>query len=429
MNSLKVSPTMCATILFASIHLSISIYKSSASELKELDTVLKNYDKRVRPLRNTAPVEVKVQIALEALGPIDTKAFTFEVDFYLREFWTDPRIDIQNDSVIVLNGNPNLFLWVPDLFILNADDTKIHKMVTDPISTIIYKGGRIFISSATHVSFACSMDLHMFPMDSQICSLELESYAHDYQNLKLGWKDKPLDYDKKSIKVPGFTVINITTDSCNYTYATNYLYSRLRMSFHIDRTFSYYFYRTYLPSIALVILSWGSFQIPATAYPARITLILTNFLASTVILQHACSEYTKVEYTTAIEIFLLVNICFIMITMLEYMIVLHLHPDIKMPWSKIIGKKENEKKCNIEMAKSSHCNINVFEDGEYSDFALRGKNSLAEVKTSKEKDKSKAQKLHNIDRASRLIIPTAYIVFNITYFAYFLPKGKEHSGD
>ena len=83
MNSLKVSPTMCATILFASIHLSISIYKSSASELKELDTVLKNYDKRVRPLRNTAPVEVKVQIALEALGPIDTKAFTFEVDFYI----------------------------------------------------------------------------------------------------------------------------------------------------------------------------------------------------------------------------------------------------------------------------------------------------------------------------------------------------------
>ena len=416
---------MKATTMFGLVFISVNILRYSASELKELDAILKNYDKRVRPFRNIAPVEVEVQISLEALGPIDTKAFTFEADFYLREVWTDPRIHIQNESIIEpgdealieLNGNPNLFLWVPDLFILNADDAKIHKMVTEPISTWIYKGGRILLSSAIKVSFACSMDLHMFPMDTQICSLELESYAYNNRSLKPVWNNKPVEYKEKSIQVAGFTVRKITTDVYNYTYVTMKVFPRLRMSFHIDRTFSYYFYRTYLPSIALVILSWGSFQIPATAYPARITLVLTNFLASTVILQHASSEYTKVEYTTAIETYLLVNICFIMITMLEYMIVLHFHPGIHMPWSKVSGMKDTIKKHKMKMAESSHCFFN---------FAFGGTNSLAEMKSSNEKDKSKVQRLHNIDRASKVMIPIAYIIFNITYFAYFLSHGKQY---
>ena len=219
----KMKPSMlivavCATAL-------LGIVRCSVYELEELGVSVKRYNKRVRPYKNIAPVEVEVQIVISALGPINTKTFTFEADLFLREFWIDPRIKIDNESVIALSGNPNSFLWVPDLFIVNAGETKIHKMVTEPICTWIHSDGRIFLSSAMKVSFACSMDLQMYPMDSQICSLEIESYAFSDQEINPIWNDNPLEYEEKAIKVAGFTVRNITTDVYNHTYLTNVVFS------------------------------------------------------------------------------------------------------------------------------------------------------------------------------------------------------------
>ena len=225
MKTWKAPLVVCVTTLFRAIFLSTIITKCSTFELEELDVALQKYDKRVRPFKDTSPVEVKVQIALLALGPIDTKQFTFEADIYLREVWTDPRVNVHNESSIVLPGNPNRLLWVPDLFIRNADEATIHKMVTEPICAWIHPGGRIFLSSAIKVSFACSMDLQMYPMDSQICSLEIESYAFSDQEINPIWNDNPLEYEEKAIKVAGFTVRNITTDVYNHTYLTNVVFS------------------------------------------------------------------------------------------------------------------------------------------------------------------------------------------------------------
>ena len=84
----------------------------------------------------------------------------------------------------------------------------------------------------------------------------------------------------------------------------------------------YYILRTYVPSSFLVFMTWGTFWLPPTTYPARVGIIVTNFLASSFILQGASSMYTKVPYTTAIEVYLLVNITFILAVMLEYIAVI-----------------------------------------------------------------------------------------------------------
>ena len=117
----------------------------------------------------------------------------------------------------------------------------------------------------------------------------------------------------------------------------------LRLSFHLHRTFSYYMFRSYVPSAFLVVLTWGTFFLPPTAYPARITLIVTNFLASAFILQGASAEFTKVDYTTAIELFLLVNICFILVTGLLYILVIQLDP--------VLSLKCCKKKTHVKVSK------------------------------------------------------------------------------
>ena len=96
----------------------------------------------------------------------------------------------------------------------------------------------------------------------------------------------------------------------------------LYIHLHVKRTVSYYIFRSYVPSSFLVVMTWGTFWLPPTTYPARVGVVVTNFLASAFILQGASAMYTKVPYTTAIEVYLLVNITFILAVMLEYIAVI-----------------------------------------------------------------------------------------------------------
>ena len=142
----QTSVSVLATILLGSIFLSIVNKSCAVDEFNELDLALKNYDKRQRPYRNISPVDVKVNMFINALGPVSTKTFTFEIKFYLRHWWKDPRINFTKGS-ITINGNPKSFLWVPDLHIINSHGTKISEMITDTMRTIISFDGSIFMSA------------------------------------------------------------------------------------------------------------------------------------------------------------------------------------------------------------------------------------------------------------------------------------------
>lgn len=71
-----------------------------------------------------------------------------------------------------------------------------------------------------------------------------------------------------------------------------------------------------------MIFNFGSYWIPATAVPARVTLIVTTFLASTFILQSVSGETVKVSYTTPLQLFMLVSVVLIVVAIVEYMVVL-----------------------------------------------------------------------------------------------------------
>ncbi len=99
-------------------------------------------------------------------------------------------------------------------------------------------------------------------------------------------------------------------------------FSVLLATLKIERTFPYFLFHVYLPGALLVALSWSTFYIPATAIPARVTLIVTNFLSTMFIFGSTATLIPMVPYITAIEVYSLVNIIFIMLVMVEYIFVL-----------------------------------------------------------------------------------------------------------
>lgn len=54
----------------------------------------------------------------------------FSVDLYMGQFWQDPRLGFGINQSIILSGDATDKLWVPDTFIINSIDTKIHKLVS-----------------------------------------------------------------------------------------------------------------------------------------------------------------------------------------------------------------------------------------------------------------------------------------------------------
>ena len=99
-------------------------------------------------------------------------------------------------------------------------------------------------------------------------------------------------------------------------------FPKLRAILKLKRSFPYFLYHVYIPGVLLVILSFTTFFIPPTAVPARVTLIVTNFLSTMFIFGSTSSLIPKEPYITAMEIYSLINIVFIILVMVEYILVL-----------------------------------------------------------------------------------------------------------
>ena len=99
-------------------------------------------------------------------------------------------------------------------------------------------------------------------------------------------------------------------------------FPKLRAILRLKRSFPYYLYHVYIPGSMLVMLSFTTFFIPPSAVPARVTLIVTNFLSTMFIFGSTASLIPKKPYITAMEIYSLINIVFIILVMVEYIVVL-----------------------------------------------------------------------------------------------------------
>merc|ERR1719378_25325 len=116
----------------------------------------------------------------------------------------------------------------------------------------------------------------------------------------------------------GFSLTNTITTSNSYIFPISGLeFQYLIATFVMKRQPQYYILRGFIPSSLLVCLTWASFWLPTSSYPARIALIVTSFLASIVLYQ---GSTLHVHQMTVMQVFLFGNISFIVVTLLEYLL-------------------------------------------------------------------------------------------------------------
>ncbi|VVC99806.1 unnamed protein product [Leptidea sinapis] len=375
-----------------------------------LDSFSISYDKRVRPNYGGPPVEVGVTMYVLSISSLSEVKMDFTLDFYFRQFWTDPRLAYKKRPGVETLSVGSEFIkniWVPDTFFVNEKQSYFHIATTSNEFIRIHYSGSITRSIRLTITASCPMNLQYFPMDRQLCHIEIEScnvsdsvlcvwhvsgVGYTMRDIRYHWKDGLASVGMSNeVQLPQFRVLGhrqratvVTLTTVGYTMRdirykwnegpnsvgvssevslpqfkvlghrqrameislTTGNYSRLACEIQFVRSMGYYLIQIYIPSGLIVIISWVSFWLNRNATPARVALGVTTVLTMTTLMSSTNAALPKISYVKSIDVYL--GTCFVMVfaSLLEYATVGYMAKRIQMRKQRFmtIQKIASEKK-------------------------------------------------------------------------------------
>ncbi|KAI4899636.1 hypothetical protein NFI96_014638, partial [Prochilodus magdalenae] len=434
------------------------------------------------------PVGVDVQV--ESLDTISEVDMDFTMTLYLRHYWKDERLSFPSTTNQSMTFDSRLVkkIWVPDMFFVHSKRSFIHDTTTDNVMLRVYPDGKVLYSvrrglgyvllelggeatwacvlgrmqswliaeglifrarCCSCVPFArsergvtvtamCNMDLSHFPLDTQTCSLEIESYAYTDDDLMLYWKkgNDSLKTDDR-ISLSQFLIQEFHTTTKLAFYSSTGWYNRLYINFTLRRHIFFFLLQTYFPATLMVMLSWVSFWIDRRAVPARVPLGITTVLTMSTIITGVNASMPRVSYIKAVDIYLWVSFVFVFLSVIEYAAVNYL--------STLQERKERKLRerlpctCGMShpgqiMMSSSYSEMDAMTTGHYGMPEMNGdKRERILVQLALDKERGAHSQggntrsynssiwidTHAIDKYSRVIFPGAYTLFNIIYWSIY----------
>ncbi|KAG1673380.1 Glycine receptor subunit alpha-3 [Nymphon striatum] len=123
------------------------------------------------------PTEVDCEIYIRSFGSINPATMDYQTDLYLRQRWKDPRLEyaVTNESLDL--NDPNLVkrIWKPEVFFPNAKFADFQYVTVPNVLVRINPGGEILYMLRLKLTFSCMMRLQRYPLDSQVCHVEIGS--------------------------------------------------------------------------------------------------------------------------------------------------------------------------------------------------------------------------------------------------------------
>ncbi|XP_043278652.1 glutamate-gated chloride channel isoform X2 [Venturia canescens] len=320
-------------------------------EKKVLDEILgpQSYDARIRPSGENGtdgPAYVHVNIFVRSISKIDDVTMEYSVQLTFREQWLDERLKFNDfgGRLKYLTLTESNRVWMPDLFFSNEKEGHFHNIIMPNVYIRIFPNGSVLYSIRISLTLSCPMNLKLYPLDRQTCSLRMASYGWTTDDLVFVWKEGDPVQIVKNLHLPRFTLEKFLTDYCNSKTNTGE-YSCLKVDLLFKREFSYYLIQIYIPCCMLVIVSWVSFWLDQSAVPARVSLGVTTLLTMATQTSGINASLPPVSYTKAIDVWTGVCLTFVFGALLEFALVNYA--------SRSDMHRENMKKKYREMEHSS----------------------------------------------------------------------------
>ncbi|XP_012171846.1 glutamate-gated chloride channel isoform X3 [Bombus affinis] len=427
-------------------------------EKEVLDDILGpgRYDARIRPSGENGtdgPTNVKVNIFLRSISKIDDYNMEYSVQLTFREQWLDERLRFSDfkGRLKYLTLTDASRVWMPDLFFSNEKEGHFHNIIMPNVYIRIFPNGFVLYSIRISLTLSCPMNLKLYPLDRQVCSLRMASYGWTTDDLVFLWKEGDPVQVVKNLHLPRFTLEKFYTDYCNSKTNTGE-YSCLKVDLLFKREFSYYLIQIYIPCCMLVIVSWVSFWLDQSAVPARVSLGVTTLLTMATQTSGINASLPPVSYTKAIDIWTGVCLTFVFGALLEFALVNYasrsdMHSD---NIEKKYPPSETEQSTSMDLPSDQ------VEPDNSSNFAMTGydgplqhslqKPLVRQPEDTMSMDRMQHCELHmqprkknccrswlskfptrskRIDVISRIFFPIVFAFFNLTYWSTYLFREEE----
>ncbi|XP_018611885.2 gamma-aminobutyric acid receptor subunit pi [Scleropages formosus] len=409
--------------------------------LPTIQKLMKGYNRYLRPNFNEGPVEIGMSLDIASIDAISEINMDYTATIFLRQRWTDSRLVFPGNESVSMDGRLVSLLWIPDTFIPDSKRSFLHDVTVENRLIRIFSNGTVLYALRITATIACNMDLTKYPMDRQVCSLQLESWGYNVQDVVFYWtrgNDSVRGLD--TLRLAQYSVESYYTSVSQAVYETG-LYPRLVLHFSLRRNVLFFILETYVPSTLLVVLSWVSFWISQSSVPARTCIGVTTVLTMTTLMMGSRTSLPNANcFIKAIDVYLGICFTFIFGALLEYACA-HFctlqHQTIS-DVQRDLQREFDESNTNgaIPLVTSSHpsklMEQSPKQEGVRSQSIssreeqggtqpLKGC-SLSSIKDISRKAKSifSVENPHNIDRYARTVFPLSFFFVNVLYWLYYL---------
>nr|XP_054755698.1 glycine receptor subunit alpha-4-like [Lytechinus pictus] len=413
------------------------------------------------------PVNIYIDVFLASLDGIDEKNLDYTITATIHQRWYDPRLTFNRTLTLPPSAYLVDKLWHPNLIIGNAKETLLHHISHQNQLVTIDPEGNVTFSQRLSLKLSCNMDFHRFPMDYQKCNLDLQSFGLTTNFLVFMWGDQKMEFHSEHLKLPQYVLTGVDFFDCTEQHY-NGIFSCIRAQFTMERTLGYYMLQAFIPSIALVMVSWVTFWIDVRASPARVGLGVTIILSVISKTNGVRLDIPPVSYLKAIDVWYTSCLLFVIGSLLEYALVHHLSLSPKKTKQRvlaIIPKQDPPIQENIsEVNHGSLYNISSSHPTPSQNQLIRRDATTGELRTiatapsldnkpqtplqttsrptsrldvsvqGKDTSDKRGQEAsildhcralpgetHLIDLFCRWLFPIGFAIFNICFWAYYMP--------
>ncbi|KJH52122.1 Cation transporter family protein [Dictyocaulus viviparus] len=443
-------------VTFLSEILTIDAFRSSHSECANdtdiINTLLKDsYNKHYIP---SHPTHVRVDMWVQEVTAVSELTQDFEIDLYINEFWIDPALvfDYMNPCKTNISFDDKVLqkLWIPNTCFINSKNAAIHESPFRNVFLMVFANGTLWTNYRMKLTGPCDMNLKRFPFDQQKCFLTFESYNYNTGEVRMQWNQPYPVILLKPIQLPDFEMVNFSVIAVEQMYPAGW-WDELTVAFVFKRRYGWYILQGYIPTMVTIVISWISFYLGPRAIPARTMLGVNSLLAMTFQFGNIIRNLPRVSYVKAIDVWMLrcffSGMLFIFLSLLELAVVGFMSRNEGLP-----PKVKKKRKCDDSADEFSWKGVQTSPRLELRQFWVdkrinSARNSSTDLPNDESPSTVKAPypPIHTVHRQrtviqsirkwwrtcpslrpetvdfySAIFFPTAYCMFNVTYWGYYL---------
>ena len=165
--------------------LGLSSVFANVEETNLRNLLFNNYNPKVRPVENIDDsLTVQIGLALQNIESFDQMQESITLNAWIRQTWNDYRLSWNStQSNLTFISVSKAQVWVPDTELLNA--AALPQIYTLKGGLSLYSDGTVFYSNPVVMKMPCTLELEIFPFDTQTCSMVFGSWVYSSQFLNL----------------------------------------------------------------------------------------------------------------------------------------------------------------------------------------------------------------------------------------------------